>query len=44
MTYNGASPTSDGLIPTNQGQGAIAYKGSGSGPTFTWNTSTHVWQ
>lgn len=43
LVYSGASPTADGLVPTNQNQGAIAYKVDGTGPTFSWDTSAHVW-
>ena len=44
LVYNGASPTADGLVPTNQGQPALAYKANGAGPTYSWNVTTHVWQ
>lgn len=43
LVYSGASPTADGLVPTNQNQGAIAYKVDGTGPTFSWRTDTHSW-
>jgi hypothetical protein len=43
VVYTGASPTADGLTPTDQTKAAIAYKIDGTGPTYVWNTTTHVW-
>lgn len=43
LEYTGTDPTSDGLVPTNQNQPAIAYKDDGTLPTYTWNTTTHAW-
>ena len=42
--YFGASPTADGVVPANISSPAISYKFDGTGPTYTWNTTTHVWQ
>lgn len=44
MQYTGASPTADGLVPTDPTQPAIAYKDDGSLPIFVWNTTTNIWQ
>lgn len=43
VVYTGTDPTSDGLTPTNPNNPAIAYKKTGDGPEYYWNTSTHVW-
>lgn len=41
--YN-VDPTVEGILPTNQNLPAIAYQQSGLGDTYTWNTTTHLWQ
>lgn len=43
LQYTGASPTADGLLPTNQNLPAEAYKDDGTLPTYTWNTTSHTW-
>lgn len=42
--YTGANPNADGIVPDDINKPAICYKADGTGPTFTWNTSSHVWQ
>lgn len=44
MEYTTTDPTTDGITPTDPNQPAIAYKDDGSLPTFSWNTTTHIWQ
>jgi hypothetical protein len=44
LTYTGATPTADGLIPANPLIGAIAYKNGGGGSTYQWNTNTQAWE
>lgn len=36
-------PTTEGLTPTDQDLPAFAYQKDGTGPTISWNTTTHVW-
>lgn len=43
VIYTTTDPTTDGKFPTDQTQPAVAYKLDGTGPTFVWNTTTHVW-
>lgn len=44
MEYTGADPNTDGILPTNQNEPAWAYKDDGSLPSFSWNTTLHIWQ
>lgn len=37
-------PNLEGILPGNINQPAYAYQRNGAGPTFTWNTTTHIWQ
>lgn len=39
-----ADPNAEGVTPANVNLPAIAYQSSGLSDTFTWNTTTHVWQ
>jgi len=41
--YTGATPTADGVMPSDPTKPAIAYKQDGTGPTRFWNTSALVW-
>jgi hypothetical protein len=43
LVYTTTDPTTDGIFPTDQTKGAIAYKLGGTGSTFYWNTSTLAW-
>lgn len=43
LQYN-ADPTLEGVIPTDMDSPAVAYPAGGQGTTYTWNTTTHVWQ
>ena len=43
MEYTGADPTTDGLVPADPTQPAIAYKQDGSDVTYGWNTALQVW-
>lgn len=43
VVYTTTDPTTDGKFPTDQTKPAMAYKLDGTGPTFVWNTTTHVW-
>ena len=43
VVYTGASPTADGLTPTDPTKPAVAYKKDGTGPMFGWNTTTLAW-
>ena len=43
MQYTSADPNGE-ITPTNQNEPAWAYKDDGSLPSFSWNTTTHVWQ
>lgn len=36
-------PTTEGLVPTDQNITAFAYQKDGTGPSISWNTTTHVW-
>ena len=42
--YTTTDPNTDSITPADITKPAIAYKLGGASPTFTWNTSTHVWQ
>src|SRR5678816_1289656 len=37
-------PTAEGKVPANQNSPAVAYQEDGLDATYTWNTTTHVWQ
>lgn len=39
-----SDPNTEGVLPTLQAQPAVAYQKDGTGPTYTWNTTTHIWQ
>jgi hypothetical protein len=41
--YTGSDPTSDGLVPADTAAGAVAYSANGSGPTWSWDTSSSSW-
>jgi hypothetical protein len=43
LTYSTTDPTTDGVVPTDPTQGAIAYKDDGNGSMFTWNIATQAW-
>jgi hypothetical protein len=43
MAYDGPDPTTDGLVPTDPTQPAIAYKRDGTLPQFSWDTNTATW-
>lgn len=43
LQYTGANPTADGITPTNINNPAVAYKADGTDATYSWNTTTHVW-
>lgn len=43
VIYTTTDPTTDGVLPTDQTQPALAYKQDGGGPLFIWRTDTHVW-
>lgn len=43
VIYTTTDPTADGQFPANQALPAVAYKLDGTGPTFVWNTTTHIW-
>lgn len=37
-------PNLEGILPGNINQPAYAYQRNGAGPSFSWNTVTHIWQ
>lgn len=43
LEYTTTDPTTDGIVPTNVNDPAVAYSRDGTGPTYVWNTVTHVW-
>lgn len=43
VVYESTDPTTEGLTPTNQNAPAWAYKRDGTGPSYSWNPTTHVW-
>lgn len=43
LVYTTTDPTTDGVVPTDVTQPAIAYKNDGSGPTFQWQIATGTW-
>lgn len=40
--YN-VDPTVEGIVPGDLDSPAIAYQKDGTGPTISWNVTTHVW-
>ena len=44
LQYTGTDPTSAGIKPAIQSLPAVAYSATGVGSTYTWNTTTFVWQ
>jgi hypothetical protein len=44
LIYTTTDPTTDGIVPANPNEPAIAYRDDGSLPIFVWNVSTHIWQ
>lgn len=38
------NPTTEDLAPSDLERPATAYKADGTGPTYTWNTTSHAWQ
>lgn len=43
IPYTAADPNTQGLVPADPTQGAIAYKIDGTGPTYGWNTNLLLW-
>ena len=43
LVYTTTDPTADGVFPSDQTRGAIAYKQDGAGSIFQWNTATLAW-
>ncbi len=43
MEFSGPDPTTAGITPTDPNQPAWAYSADGSQPSFSWNTTLHVW-
>lgn len=43
LEYTLADPTTEGLVPDDPTQPAIAYKQDGSTATYVWNTDTQAW-
>lgn len=43
LVYTTTDPATDGIFPTDQTQGAIAYKQNGAGSVFYWDTNALAW-
>jgi hypothetical protein len=41
MQYSGAGPPV--ATPSNEDNPAICYSADGTGDTYTWNTTLHIW-
>jgi hypothetical protein len=43
LEYTGTDPTSDGILPADQNQPAVAYNRTGVNRMYGWNTVGHAW-
>ena len=44
IKYYTSDPNTEGIVPGDQSKGAVAIPADGSGPWFSWKTSTLTWE